>query len=90
MSFELIEGKELLDGDYQELLEGDYQKPIGGIPQKLLVGDSQELLDGDHAVLLGVRKLLGGRSHHHPGAVHPLLPDGRLRLDKPADIKPFT
>ena len=40
--------------------------------------------------------LLGGCSHDHPGAVHahhpplPLLPDGRLRLDKPADFKPLT
>ena len=50
------------------------------------------LLDGDHAVLLDGdhQELLGGRSHNHPGAGHPLLPDGRLRLDKPADFKPFT
>ena len=37
------------------------------------------LLGGDH------QELLGGCSHNHPGASHPLLPDGRLRLDKPAD-----
>ena len=47
-------------------------------------GTQQELRDAGHVVLLG------GSSHDHPGAVHPLLPDGRLRLDKPADFKPFT
>ena len=53
-------------------------------------GTQQELRDAGHVVLLG------GSSHDHPGAVHPhrppltLLPDGRLCLDKPADLKPSS
>ena len=53
-------------------------------------GTQQELRDAGHVVLLGAS------SHDHPGAVHPhrppltLLPDGRLSLDKPADLKPSS